>query len=171
MSFFGGDKKGEKTKGLNWLDWSLIVLAVLSVVCGFFLVRWLSGDASGEEGTVVYTVTVSEIDEQLYEDAVLFSVGDHVTSQNGTAILGVIEEIEKRPHRRISVRNGRVVTVEDDGVFDYVVGVRSVGRRQEGDGIRIGDIRIAAGMNLTLRMGDFHAQNGSVTNLQWEEIT
>ena len=168
MSFFGGERKDERSKSLNWLDWSLLSLAVLSVVCGFFLVRWLSGDASGEAVEVVYIVTVSEVDVELYENAPLFFVGEYVTSQNGTAILGEIVETQIVPHRRFVVQNNKTELVEEEGVVDHLVTVRSTGRRREGDGVRIGDIRIAVGMHLTLRIGDFYAQNSMVSAMQWE---
>ena len=170
MSFFSEYRRDTRSKGLNWLDWSLLALAVLSVVCGFFLVRWLSGDAVGQEVSVVYTVTVPEIDTQLYEGGDLFSVGERVTSQNGTAPLGEIVELKTKPHRRMLVRGGKIEITEEEGVVDYVVTVRSTGHRRDGDGVRIGDIRVAAGMHLTIRIGGFYAQNGMVSTVQWEVV-
>lgn len=169
MSFFDGEKK--EMRKFNWLDWALLVLVAASIAGGFLLVRRLSGDSAGEEGVVVYTVLVSSLDAQNYDAAELFEIGSHVRSQNGTMLLGEVGDVQRLPHKRTVVKNGKIVFMEEEGVSDYRITVRSVGRRKDGDGIRVGDIRIAAGMQLTLRVGDFLVPNGRVIAVSWEEVT
>lgn len=160
-----------RVRRLNWFDWGLLGLLAAGLVGGFFALRSMSMRTDGEEGTLVYTVVISNLEDPLFSadgETEIFAVGDPVKTQNGTAILGTVSEIRREVHRSASVAGGKIVFAEVADRFDYYVTVHSDAHRKAGDGIRIGDIRMAAGMTVTLRIGDFYAPSAQVISAEWE---
>lgn len=153
----------------NWFDWLLLGLILIGIVAGIFIFRFFSKGDAQETGTITYTVIVSSVESDLFsegEDVIL--VGDQVRSQNGTAVLGEVESFRRVPHQIAAVENGKVVFAQDPHLEDYYVTVRSQATRKTGDGIRVGDIRLAAGMKVTLRIGDFYISSAEMISVEWE---
>ena len=167
------EDRGERFfKRWTWMDWMLIGLLVVLLIGGGLLVRFLTTRNEGREGVVTYTVLLSDVEEARFLDddgELPFAVGSVVKSQNGTAKLGEITEISRRVHRTATVKGGKLVWIDSEGRYDYGITVRSDASHAVGDGIRVGDIRIAAGMRMTLRLGRFLGASAQVISVDWED--
>ena len=128
------------------------------VILLFFLAALLLGGWYGfrarstlrADTAFTYTLSVRSILRERIEGIEVIRVGGRVTSSNGTAWLGEVEEVWTMPHRRIGIEADRALLVEDPFRVDIHVRVRATGRMAEGDGLRVSDVRIAVGMH-----GDF----------------
>ena len=161
------DRDGKS--GRNWFDRVLFLLLAGGIILAFFAVRYLRTHDRSEWGTLTYTVQLSNVDVRAYgEDSTILREGDRVRSQNGTVVLGTVTSLERRPHRETVVENGTLSTVELPTRADFLITVTASASRRSGDGIRVGDIRIAAGSEMTIRVGDFLASSVVVTRVDWE---
>ena len=155
-------------KRFNWLDRALLILLALGIALGFFAVRYMRSRTVVAEGLVTYRVLISDIPLALYGDEIpLIQIGDLVRSQNGTTGLGVVSEIEQRTHRTTVAVDGALMLLEKEGYVDYLVTVTAEATEQDGEGIRVGDIRIAAGSKMTVWIGDFLASSAGVAEVIW----
>lgn len=151
-----------------WVDW-LIVLLVLAVCVfgGYYLYRRYRAVAPTVK--IQYTVCVLGVDSRLADAnggwEGLIPMGASVTSANGTAILGEILDVSVRPHSVASILKDDVVFVEHPSKCDLFVTVQGEGVVKEGDGIRIHDIRIAAGDTGDYRLGDYCAVGATVVSV------
>lgn len=156
-------------KRLNWVDWAILGALLLGLLGAFFALRIVIGRADGANGEVLYTVLISDVDETLFgADAI--TVGVPVKSANGTVTLGSVTSWRREGHREATVRDGVVTSVTLPDRFDYYVTVIGEGIAKTGDGIRVGDIRIAAGMPVSLRVGGFLAERGEIVWVGWETV-
>lgn len=163
----------EKSKGkrMTLLDWALLGGVLSALLIGVLLFLYGGGGESGAQ--VRYTVYVPEIRTSFLEEAggveMLIPVGAAVRSENGTALLGSVQEVLVNGHVRPVVREGTVVFEEDTTRQDLYITVLGEAREREGDGLRISDIRIAAGESGTFRFGSFYASGGSILSVRWGE--
>ncbi len=149
------DSEASKKQHLSLVDWLILALVLLLLVGGIRAIRRMRGDG-GETVRIRYTVRLSAIEGDEGFDAV--QIGDAVTSENGTAPLGVVSAIAVRPHLTPSVKSGRVVFVERPGCVDIDLTVTGEGTLRAGDGLRLSDIRIAAGTEGGFRFGAYYAK-------------
>ena len=157
----------ETRKRLNWFDYFLIA-ALLLLLLGAVGVGFLFGARSeGDTGQLTYTVVLSGV--EFNDPTPLFAIGDSVKNENGTFVLGKIVGIEKDAHRVPGVRGGRVVFVDASDRTDCYVTVASDAIRRSGDGIRVGDVRMAAGERMNLRFGSFLHYGAQIVHVLWEE--
>ena len=161
--------KNQDRKRLSWLDWLLIGLLAVAAVGGFFAVRYVLDQTDGANGECLYTVRVAAVDPMRDRYEELFSVGSAVRSQNGTLRLGEVTEVRREPHRVSYVQEGEIAFAEQIGIYDYYVTIKSASRKRAGDGIRVSDVRMAAGMTLSLRIGDALVEGVQVIFVEWEE--
>lgn len=167
------DRREKHRKKWTWFDWLLIGLAIFFLVGGYCFFRVRVVGNNGMQGTVTYTVLLADIEDERFFNAdgqMPFAIGDTVKSQNGTAELGAITEISRRVHRMATVKNGRLVWIDSNGRYDYYVTVKSRASHAVGDGIRIEDIRVAAGLRMTLRLGGFLGTGAQVVSVEWEDV-
>jgi hypothetical protein len=155
-------------KALNWFDFFLIILFLLCTLTAFLTGAWLGDRSEGEEGRVVYTVLLSEIEASINVSSYL-SDGEIVKNENGTLTMGEIIAVEDKAHQVPDARGGKVVFVPSSEYVDYYVTVSSNAVRRKGDGIRIGDVRIAAGDGMHLRFGAFMHYGARIIHVRWEE--
>ena len=162
------DTRAEKTRSgrhPTLADWILLI-AFLSVC--FFGYRYLQGRRKDTHPSVEisYTVCVYGAEMSLAEKSggweVLVPIGSRVTNANGTAELGRVDAVEVLPHPVPTVKNGEVVFINDPTRADLYFTVRGRGIGREGDGIRISDIRIAAGSAGDYRVGGYLASGARV---------
>ena len=164
---------GAKEQGFhwNWLDTLLCILLAVLLLGGVLLFRYWRGREEKETGTVTYTLLLSGVETEFFENGLgemPFAVGSVVKSHNGTAEMGEVVEISREQHRTFTVSNGRAVWVDATGKYDYYVTVQSEARHSAGDGIRVGDIRVGAGMRFSLRLGEFYTKDAQVISVRWE---
>jgi len=160
-------KKGAVRLRLSWVDWVLLLLA-LSVFClaGYLILQ--RRDAALPTETVQYTLCVSGVRKQFLDEPgweALFPVGMAVTSANATADLGRIIAVEKRPTRVCSVLNAKLIWADALDREDLFITVKGRGVCKSGDGIRLSDIRIAAGERGSFRIGNYYAEQATVISV------
>ena len=152
----------KRERRMNWFDWMLVGLVALLLGGVFFGVRYAADRADGTAGRVTYIVLISDAEEME------LAVGATLRSQNGTAVLGEVVEIQVQPHRYAAVRDGEIVIAQSPDRLDYTLTVRAEGREKEGDGVRVGDIRLAAGMRVSLRVDARLVDLAEISYLEWE---
>ena len=136
---------------LNAWDWTLLTVALLSLLlaAGYLLLR-RERERSETRISVVMRVAGIERGELADEDAL---VGASVRSENGSSVLGRIESVGIKPHVRPVLRNGSIAFEEDETRADLEITVNMSGHAIEGEGIRVQDLRIAAGGKGSFRVG------------------
>ena len=163
-------KRKERTKRLTptWVDW-LILLLIAALM--FFGLRYIKRRRSQAAPTVTvsYVLCLSAVDTAYVGDGngfeELISVGSKVTSANGTAPLGEVSQVWTEQHTVPAVQKGKVVFVEVPNRVDLYVKVRGNAVAKTGDGLRISDIRIAAGGVGDYRIGGFTANAATVVSV------
>jgi hypothetical protein len=155
-------------KRLTLLDWMLLGGTFLALLIGIPLWLYSGGEAEGVQ--IRYTVCISGVQSSFLEEAgeigELIPVGSAVGSERGTALLGAVETVEKRPHIRPVVKEGKVDFEADPHRLDVYITVLGDAKEREGDGFRIGDIRISAGERGSFRFGGFYASDGLVLSAE-----
>ena len=147
---------------MNWFDWLLVSLVGLAIAAGFFGIRWAMRRSEGASGVVTYTLVLRDWQFSAPE------VGASVRSQNGTVALGEVVEVQASPHRFSAIKDGEIVIAESEERRDYLLTVRSDGSLREGDGLRVGDVRIAAGMTVGMRIGNLLVTQAKIGTVEWE---
>ena len=79
--------------------------------------------------------------------------GAPLRSENGTVVLGYVEEIAEKPCLRAMVRDGEAIWEAHPFLKDLEITVRMQASLKEGDGVRVGDLRMAAGGRGCFRFG------------------
>ena len=143
-------------KRFTWVDWTLLSLALL-LLCGILGgMLWLRPRKS-EKSQILYTVFLPGVRAQWLGDGEpALRIGLPVTSENGTAPLGTVIGITSAPGTVTHYLNGSVWEEERPGSLDLLVEVQGEGNVIPGEGIRICDIRIAAGGEHVLRVGSYY---------------
>lgn len=107
------------------------------------------------ELTCVFLISdVEQADWERYGDQ-WFSIGDPIYSSNGTVRLGYLDAVEKRPSLHLTVHEGVPAWESHPFLIDLEVVVKMSATYRTGDGLRTGDLRIAAGEIGDFRFGDF----------------
>lgn len=140
-------------------DWIVLLLALL--IClgalGYYL---YSRGETMESREVKCVFLISGAERALWEERgeELIREGDHLRSENGTVILGTVEKIERKEHLRATVRDGAPVWEAHPFLTDLEITVEMTVTEKAGDGIRAGDLRIAAGGTGNFRFGTYLAR-------------
>ena len=156
--------------GFASFDW--ILLCVLTVVVlGIGMFVWF-GVYGGEEkgGILYYTVLISGMDEELFGEVMREErlLGKTVRSENGTAVLGEVTDVERADHKMAIAEKNVVKFVTVSNRADYYITVRCMAEDRGAEGIRSRDIRIAAGEIFHLRVGDVLTRGAVVIDVDWE---
>ena len=135
-----------KQKRFRWADGIAFLLAVL-LFLGAFGFYWYSKREPAESVELLCVFLISEMELRDWESYgnQWMQVGDPLYSSNGTVILGRLAEITRREHLRITVREDEPVWEVYPLLLDLEIVVRISATYREGDGLRAGDLRIAAG--------------------------
>ena len=155
-------ERKERRRGFVWIDWVILVALLLGGALVGYRIR-ASRAAATPSQPIVYTLLIST-EERDFED--LIPIGASVTSANGTARLGKVLAISTRPSRAATVRDGRVVFVALPDRVELLVTVRADAVVREGDGLRVGDIRIAVGSAGDFRLGGYLAEGAQILSVR-----
>ena len=163
----------EKTEGGAWrpvwIDWILLVVlaVILFLGVGYLFERRQS---ASPVSLAEYVIRLSAQDQSYANEnggwEALISSGRSVSNANGTADMGRVVSLSVRPHLTPTVKDQTVTTVEMDGYVDLYITVQGMAIRREGDGLRISDIRIAAGEAGDFLIGPFYAGNATVVSVR-----
>ena len=147
---------------------ALWILLGVTVLVLLLLVLLPALGARTETGEVRYVLRVRDVDPVLVgEDAeVLIPLGSGVYSENGAAALGRVERVECVPQLRAKVTEGTLVFEEETDAVILEITVLGEGTFAVGDGVRISDVRIAAGSLGAFRIGSFYAARAAVTSVE-----
>ena len=147
----------------------LIPSLVLTLILGGIWYWRSRTEASAENVTVEYTLSVELPTfeaESLTLDRLVVT-GAAVSNQNGTAPMGWVTEVSLKEIPVVSItQEGEVVFVPHPVARRIEVRVRAKGTEKAGDGIRVSDIRIAAGTHGDFRIGELMAKNAAVIEVQ-----
>ena len=154
---------------LNWLDW-LILLGLLGAVIGLALWVLLGSRHTEERRQIEYTLCISGVrpEDFAFSGAsdVLIASGLSVRSGNGTVLLGEVLDIRREPAHEVRVENGAVVVAESTDRENLYVRVLADATVREGDGFRVGDVRIAAADTGDFRLGGYLARGVRVASVR-----
>lgn len=159
--------KKRETRRLHAADWILIALVLGALVLvGIYAVRRRNG--VGETVELRCLMRVSAVEDSLLElhEGGLIRKGASVMNGNGTAVLGTVESVEIRAHEAPVLRDGVPVWEAVAGRSDLEITVRMTGVRREGDGVRVKDIRMAAGGYGDLRFGGYYAEKVEILSVE-----
>ena len=165
------ESKGDgikKSRRFVWIDWLLVIFLAAAV---FFGVRFLMRrrDAVQPTAEILYTVCLYAYDSSLSEtedwDA-LIPYGAVVTNAMGTAEMGRVTEVTVRQHRILTLRDGEAVMTEVPDRVDLLVSIRAEATENEGDGLRVKDVRSAAGGIGDFRIGYLYAHAARIVSVQ-----
>ncbi len=152
---------------LSKLDWFLILLTAFAVVSGgVFLYQKKQAVVPTVEiqyALLISDLAVREDGKQLWE---YFEEHSAVYNQNGTAKLGNVLSVDVREHYAPILSEGRVVLAPRSGRVDVIVSVKALAHIREGDGLRVEDIRIAAGGMGDFRIGECQVQGVQILSVK-----
>lgn len=151
----------QKKLRFHAVDWLLLLLLLAaSAAVGYFFYSHYRQALPDEK--IEYLLRVSAVQEELIQAngglEAMLPIGSRVTSANGTAELGTVSRVQAFAHRVPAVSDGTVTFVSLPQYSDVWITVQGNGRVQNGEGIRIQDIRIAAGAKGDFRIGGYCAE-------------
>ena len=147
-------RERERRRVRRW-DWVAVAVALLLFLgaAGFYL---YTKRAPVEEVNVTCTLLISEAEGDLWvEDDLPVCAGDLLRCQNGTVVMGEIEAVTVKPHLYATVIDGNPLWEEHPHLVDVEVTVRMQARGKAGDGLRVGDLRVASGGTGEYRFGRY----------------
>ncbi len=149
---------------LSGVDWLLILLVAILALAALSLWGW---STRREEAilTFEYTVLLENLPlrgegERQAWDFIL--TGGEVYNQNGTALLGRVSEYRVVDHKEMRLVDGEARAEVVPDRRDVWIRIRAEGVSKIGDGVRISDVRIAAGMRGDFRLGNYDAKGARV---------
>lgn len=147
----------------------ILLVTVFSVLL-FVCLLSMRGEAR-DAREVRYALRVYGVDPDacMGDPVSVIPVGAQVYNENGTAHLGTVEAVFARAEMRAVVREGGIAFVPMEDRMILEVTVRGEGRARRGDGIRISDVRIAAGSVGTFRLGGYYAARAVITHVALSE--
>lgn len=160
--------KQEEKRGFVWIDWLIICALLIGGALVAVRVRHSVRSATATQ-PILYTLAFSAGSELAWETwEMRIPVGAAVTTANGTALLGEVVSLEQRPIKTALVRDGRVVFTEMPDRVQLVVTVRANAVAHAGDGLRVGDIRIAADGVGDFRLGGYLTEGSRILSVRRE---
>ncbi len=150
------DRQIRSSRRLDWLA-VLLAVAVLISALGYYL---YSKRESKESFEVTCVFLISSVERQAWEryGNSWIQEGAPLRSENGTVILGYVDAVAEYPHMRATVRDGNPAWEAHPDLMDAEITVRMTVTYREGDGLRAGDLRIAAGSRGNFRFGNYLTQ-------------
>lgn len=143
---------------IRGFDWSVIIGALVIFIASLSYYLYSERDTR-EVYEMDCVLLISAVERDAWDDygGEWISERDQLRTENGTTVLGEITEVAELPHMRSAVRNGVPSWEEHPYLIDLEVTVRMRLRGKSGDGLRVGDLRIAAGGRGNFRFGKLSA--------------
>lgn len=160
-------KKEKKARfSPTWVDWVLLVLGVSLLLLGGRYIRERQNVAQPAV-SVEYLLCLPAVETNALDGGIegLISSDASVTTANGTASLGKVRRVWSEAHVTPTVKDGAIVFTEVPNRVDLYVSVAANAVLREGDGLRVSDIRIAAGCSGDFRIGNYLANGARVVSV------
>ncbi len=155
----------------TWVDFLLLVLVTGAVFFGWLYLR-SRRRAADPNVAIAYLLCVPGVDTTYLgtesEASALIPKGGSVRVANGTASLGRVSEVWIERHAEPKIEKGEMILAEDPQRVDLYIEVRGDAVAKRGDGLRISDVRIAAGGRGDFRVGGFMAEAARVISVRKE---
>ncbi len=158
-------QKDRPKKRLIWVDWLLLALLGAMLFGG---IRFFKGRRVTAEATVPisYTLCLESVPRSLGEANGswdwLLPAGAIVSNANATAQMGRVSDVLVREHRVPTVQESKTVMLSVPDRVDVYVTVKGFATAPVGEGLRMGDIRVAAGERGDFYIGSYYA-GGALT--------
>ena len=155
---------------LNWVDWVILGALLTGIVLSAW---WITSrrQAATPTQSVRYRICVSGVDSRMAEASggwtALIPRDASVTSANGAIALGKVVAVWESEHLEAALQNGEIAFVPHAGMIDLYVEIRADATVRESDGVRVGDVRIAAADTGDFRVGGYLARGARVV---WVEV-
>lgn len=166
-------EEGGKRRGLSFVDWVLL-FAVFSILFAIGAYVFYQKTKAQPTQSIRYTICVSGAPTVVAEVngswEHLIPMGASVTTQNGTAELGRVVSLSFRPSVVAGVADGELIWIEAVDTVDLLIDVEGEGVARYGDGLRIQDVRIAAGDTGSFRIGGYYAPRASIVFAESESL-
>jgi len=128
-------------------------------------------DNAAQTRQITYTLCIYDMENAYFQNGIesVLPIGCSVMNANGTAVMGEVVAVWKRPTVEPLVKNKSLFFGERSDRSDLFVRVRANASERVGDGFRVQDIRISAGKSGDFRMGGFFAPGALITAVEWED--
>ena len=151
----------------SWLDWMILVIVVL-IGAGVGLFLYQGRTDVPEPLTMTYVLAVTLPQDATASGAAPFAVGARVSNERGSQSMGIVVAVHGRPVLQPSVRDGTLVFIERDDRREWLVSVRAATEMDRDGMLRVGDVRIAAGLSGDFRIGDRMASGARIVWVKTE---
>ena len=160
-------KSRTERKRLNLLDWILLALILLGILLAVWYF-WQHRRAAREGVELVVVMRIPAVERSFLSQSggEPFAAGSVVRSENGTSALGVVQSVSLREHMTALVRDGALLWEADPYLCDIEVTVHMNALRQGSHGLRVHDLRIAAGGSGTFRFGGWFAAGTEIISVE-----
>lgn len=160
------EHKKHTVRRFTVVDLALLILLFLILLGGggILLGRYLQ---QPPQTRVTYTLLARGLEGDVPASAI--SVGDAVYSENGSAPMGQVRALSVRAHPQPVWDGERVVIEESDDRFDLFVTVEALGQRTQTMGVRVSDIRLAAGGVGAFCVGSVYLFRAEILSVEVEE--
>ena len=156
-------------KSFTWVDRAILLLvaAIFLLSLGYWRVQ---KNAAKAEVWVNYRISIAFSPSEYSADVQqLVPIGAMVLNENGTVEMGRVEAVSVRPVWRAVLQNREVRFVKEHDRGELIVSVGAWATQKEGDGFRVGDIRIGAGGVGSFRIGKLTVQNAAILAIEGRE--
>ena len=149
---FARERERKRVRLWDWLAVGAAFLLFLSAAGFYFYTK----RPPVKEERITGVLLISGVEGAAWEgDAAPVRAGDLLRYQNGTIVMGEIEEITLKPHLYATVLEETPSWEVHPYLLDVEVSVRMQVREKAGDGLRVGDLRVVAGSTGEYRFGRY----------------
>ena len=149
---FIGEWEYSRIRRWDWVAIALALLLFFGAAGFYFYVKHSPIEAE----RITCTLLISGVERDAWEgEEMPIRAGDLMRCQNGTVVMGEIEAVTLFPHLYATVLEGTPSWEEHPHLVDVEVTVGMQVRETEGEGLRVGDLRIAAGSMGEYRFGRY----------------
>ena len=149
--YIASDRKSSSFRVWDWLAIFLAMLLFFGAAGYYFYTKYLPE----RQEEIACILLVKGVERTAWEAEEMISVGDTLRCRNGTIEMGRIEEVVVKPHLYAVVGEEGASWEMHPYLIDIEVLVTMHVREKTGDGLRVGDLRIAAGSTGEYRFGRY----------------
>ena len=159
----------EKRHLLSWIDVLLLIFFALLILAVALFLLYRFQRKEDKTINIRYTVWVSEVNEGLLEAWARSEEGTPVRNSNGTAFLGTVKSVTYEQSQKAMIRDGEPIMNVIPHAYDVTLEVWAQALDMGAEGLRVHDIRIAAGCYYDLLVGGIRAKNARILDVKTED--